>query len=407
MFISSLSFFLIHYTYAKQKNDHLTPKVLIKPKKKSSSTKPNFGVSVAVSDSILAVGAYGDDDKGLNSGAVYIYDITDGKLKTKITASDGAASDNFGHSLALSENILVVGSPLDDDKGINSGAVYYYDLAKGNAEKKITASDGVSGDSFGYSVALSGTTLAVGAFRDGDKGPGSGSVYLYDLAKASAETKITASDGAASALFAYSVALSGNILAVGAIEDNGKKESSGSVYLYDLAKGNAETKIIATDGARGDYFGYSLALSGSFLAVGAWEDDDKGSNSGSVYVYDLNKGNKETKITAFDGSAYDNFGQSLALSGTMLAVGAFEDRDKGVDSGSVYLFDLAKANTELKLTAFDGSSYDHFGNSVALSGRTLAVGAYKDERKNSVTGSVYLYDLDSRKLKFKIIGPSK
>ena len=138
-----------------------------------------FGYSVAVSDSKIVVGAYNDDDKGDKSGSVYIYDL-DGTNEKKITASDGFGSDYFGYSVAVSDSKIVVGAYLDDDKGVNSGSVYVYDL-DGTNEKKITASDGADSDYFGKYVAVSDSKIVVGAYQDDDKGVNSGSVYVYDL----------------------------------------------------------------------------------------------------------------------------------------------------------------------------------------------------------------------------------
>ncbi len=145
------------------------------------------------------------------------------------------------------------------------------------------------------------------------------------------ETKLTASDGGSYDYFGRSVAIDGTTLVVGAYFDDANATDSGSVYVYDLTKNSGddgfETKITASDGADGDYFGYSVALDGTTLVVGACiYDDDSGLQSGSVYVYDLNKTPEddgfERKITASDGAVDDRFGQTVALDGTTLVVGA-------------------------------------------------------------------------------------
>ena len=126
--------------------------------------------------------------------------------------------------------------------------------------------------------------------------------------------------------------------------------------MYDLTKATSdagfERKITASDGASSDYFGYSVAIDGSTLVVGAYHDDDNGNNSGSVYVYDLTKATSdaefERKITASDGDSYDNFGYSVAIDGSTLVVGAGGDEDKGGTSGSGYVYELTKARSEAK-----------------------------------------------------------
>ena len=216
-------------------------------------------------------------------------------------------------------------------------------------ERKITASDGASNDWFGSEVAIDGSTVVVGAYLDDDNGNDSGSVYVYDLTKATSdagfERKITASDGALYDRFGISVAIDGSTVVVGAYLDDDKGSNSGSVYVYDLTLTSSdvgfERKITASDGASNDWFGYAVAIDGSTLVVGAYNDDDNGNDSGSVYVYDLTLTSSdvgfERKITASDGAAYDFFGFAVAIDGSTLVVGAYNDDDNGNDSGSVYV----------------------------------------------------------------------
>ena len=375
-----------------------------------------FGFSVAIDGTTLVVGAYFDDANATDSGSVYVYDLTknsgDDGFETKITASDGADGDYFGYSVALDGTTLVVGAFYDDDSGLQSGSVYVYDLNKtpedDGFERKITASDGAVDDRFGQTVALDGTTLVVGAYLDDDKRSESGSVYVYDLTKTPEddgfETKITASDGASNDQFGVSVALDRTTLVVGAYRDDDNGSDSGSVYVYDLTKTSAdtgfETKITASDGESYDSFGRSVAIDGTTLVVGAYRDDDNGSDSGSVYVYDLTKTSGEDgferKITASDGAVDDRFGRSVAIDGTTLVVGAYFDDANATDSGSVYVYDLTKNSGddgfETNITASDGGESDYFGVSIALNGTTLVVGAYLDYDKGTDSGSVYVYN---------------
>ena len=98
-------------------------------------------------------------------------------------------------------------------------------------------------------------------------------------------------------------------------------------------------KITAPDGAASDYFGNSVAISDTKIVVGAYLDDDRGSDSGSAYIFKTD-GTYVTKITAPDGAAYDYFGNSVAISDTKIVVGARYDDDRGSDSGSAYIYDI-------------------------------------------------------------------
>jgi len=315
---------------------------------------------------------------------------------TKITASDGAAFDNFGGSVSSSGDRIVVGA-LGGDPG---GAAYVYDLDGVNwVETKLTASDAASGDIFGVSVSVSGDRIVVGALGD-DRlviGSNSGSAYVYDFNGVSwDETKLTASDAANFDSFGASVSVSGDRIVVGAPNDDDGGSLSGSAYVYDLDGVNwVETKLLASDGATGDFFGISVSVSGDRIVVGARSDDDAGSSSGSAYVYDFNGVSwDETKLTASDGAAFDNFGFSISVSGDRIVVGAHRDDDAGSDSGSAYVYDLDGVNwVETKLTASDAASGDIFGVSVSVSGDRIVVGAQGDDDLGTDSGSAYVYDL--------------
>ena len=349
------------------------------------AAKDYFGHQIALEESTLVVSSHHDDDNGDSSGSVYVYDLNktsaDAGFETKITASDGVQGDNFSHRVAIYGTLLVVGALKDDDNGNDSGSVYVYDLTKNSGdagfETKITASDGAADDRFGQSVAIDGMTLVVGTLDDGDNGDRSGSVYVYDLTKNSGdegfERKITASDGAAYNQFGYSVALKGATLVIGANLDDDNGSFSGSVYIYDLTKSSGddgfETKIIASDGAAGDQFGFSVAIDGDTIMVGAWSDDDNGTDSGSVYIYNgtFGSGNSETEpqitktfLTSSDNASFDYFGYAVALDGTTLVVSSPTDSYDGKSRvGSVYVYDLKKSpgdiDFERKITPSDGA----------------------------------------------------
>ena len=197
--------------------------------------------------------------------------------------------DRFGGSVAISGDTVVVGAPRDDDAGFDSGSVYVF-VRSGTTwteEAKLTASDAAAEDEFGVSVALSGDTALVGASGDDDAGSGSGSAYVFvrNGTSWSQQVKLTASDAAAEDGFGASVALSGDTALVGASGDDGTGVSSGSAYVF-VRNGTSwiqQAKLTASDAAAIDYFGYSVALSGETALVGAPFND----GVGSAYAYEL------------------------------------------------------------------------------------------------------------------------
>ena len=335
-----------------------------------------FGNSVAIGHDKIVVGSVKGKKPGSADkvGAIYVYDINDlsGGLtqlwsnQFKINATDAAVDDEYGCSVAIGSNKIVVGSRYDDDGGSLTGSVYVYDL-DGSNEVKITASDATAYDQFGHSVSVNNDKIAVGAFSRDEYGGNSGVIYIYDL-DGSNEIKIAASDhtdpGTGGYLnsgdrFGWSVAVGDNKIAVGATRDNGPggtPSGSGAVYVYDL-DGSNEIKITASDRAANDYFGSSVAIGDNKIVVGAYADD---SNRGSVYVYDLD-GSNEVKITASDRAYQDSFGTSVAVRESKIIVGQVG----GNGSSAVYIYDLDGSN-EVKITSSDNASSDKFGISVAI-----------------------------------------
>jgi len=367
-----------------------------------------FGVSVAVSGDTAVVGAEGDEDNGYYSGSAYVfrYDGSDWVEEAKLTASDGAANDSFGYSVAVSGDTAVAGASkdyTDDDTGFwlyhGSAYVFRYDGSDWVEEAKLTASDRAWFHYFGVSVAVSGDTAVVGAEGDEDNGYHSGSAYVfrYDGSDWVEEAKLTASDGASFDYFGRSVAVSGDTAVVGAqyYRANGWDSGSAYVFRYDGSDWVEEAKLTASDGAAGDRFGAPVAISGDTAVVGAHYDDDNGSDSGSAYVfrYDGSDWVEEAKLTASDGAVRDYFGRSVAVSGDTAVVGSFFDDDHGAESGSAYLFryDGSDWVEEVKLTASDGAVRDYFGRSVAVSGDTAVVGAEGDDDNGSGSGSAYVF----------------
>ena len=353
-----------------------------------------FGWSVAISGTTALVGAYTDDDSGSASGSAYLFDTTTGQQLFKLTASDGASGDQFGWSVAISGTTAIIGAFSNDGAATNAGSAYLFDTTTGQQLFKLTASDAASGDNLGRSVAISGTTAIAGAWTDDGVGTNSGSAYLFDTTTGAQLFKLTASDAAAEDRFGYSVAISGTTAVVGAWFDSDAGGASGSAYVFDTTTGQELFKLTAADAAAGDRFGGSVAISGTTAIVGALFNDDAGSGSGSAYVFDTTTGTQLFKLTAIDAAADDSFGISVAISGTTAIIGANLNDDTGFGSGSAYLFDTTTGQQLFKLTASDAAAGDDLGTSVAISGATAIAGAYRDDDTSPDSGSAYLFNLD-------------
>ncbi len=238
----------------------------------------------------------------------------------------------------------------------------------------------------------------MGAYQDDDNGSNSGSAYLFhrDGANWVQQQKLTAADGAAGDLFGFSVSIDEDKAIVGAYQDDDNGSNSGSAYLFhwDGANWVQQQKLTAADGTATDFFGFSVSIGGDKAIVGAHQDDGNGSNSGSAYLFHWDGANwvQQQKITASDAAGEDYFGKSVSVSEDAALIGALGEDDGGSSAGAAYLFawnGLEWAEQE-KLAAFDAAGGDRFGYSVALSGNRTAVGAPLEDNENGLNaGAAY------------------
>ena len=326
---------------------------------------------------------------------------------TKILASDAAFGDQFGIGVAISGDYAIAGAFGNDDGGGNSGSAYIFRRTGTNtwdAGTKILASDAAGGDRFGYreGVGISGDYAIVGAPNNADGGFNSGSAYIFHRTGTNtwdAGTKILASDAAVNDYFGYSVAIDGDYAIAGAFRDNSAR---GSAYIFHRTGTNtwdAGTKIVASDAANGDLVGFSVGISGDYAIVGAYGNDDGGGNSGSAYIFrrtGTNTWDAGTKILASDAAGGDNFGQSVAIDGDYAIVGGHLNDDTGSNSnsGSAYIFRRTGTNTwdtGTKILASDAAETDWFGYSVGISGDYAISGARFNDDGGSDSGSAYIF----------------
>ena len=377
-----------------------------------------LGSAVSVSGDVAIVGARLDDTFGVNAGATYIFERNQGGADrwgavAKFSGDDTRSGDRFGEALVLQGNTLLVGVRADSDVGVNSGAAYAF-LRSGNAwiqRAKLTADDAASNDSFGQAVAISGATVAIGAYQDDDRGGDSGSVYvlrrnLRGVDRWGLEAKVIAGDGASGDQFGQVVALDGDTLVVGAAFADVAGADAGSAYVFNRNRGGADNwglvaKLIAGDASAGDFFGSSVAVSGDTVLVGAFADDDVGSASGSAYIFERNRGGADNwgqvaKLTAADAEATDQFGFSVALSGDTAVVGAQFESSAGNYGGAAYVFERNQGGADAwgqtaKLGANDGRANDQFGFAVAMAEETILVGAPGKDDVGANTGAAYIF----------------
>ncbi len=349
-----------------------------------------FGSSVATSGGTAVIG-----NGGVTGGGrpPYVFNVTTGQQLLRLIPNGGGAP-RFGKSVSLSGTIAVVGAHLDNDNGDDSGSAYVFDVTTGQQLFKLLANDGDAGDHFGISVAVSGTIAVIGARSDDDNGDLSGSAYVFDVTTGQQLFKLLPDDGDADDLFGASVAVSGTFAIIGAAEDEDNGGASGSAYVFDVTTGQQLFKLLANDSsASGDRFGTSVAIDGTVAVIGALDDEEAGSGSGSAYVFDVTTGLQLFELLAIDLAHSDVFGFSVAVSGNSAVISAIGDDDNGIGSGSAYIFDVTTGRQLFKLLADDGAEADLFGHSVAVSDTTALVGSLWDDDNGEQSGSAYVFDI--------------
>ncbi len=354
------------------------------------------GTSVAISRSTAVVGVPG---RHSGSGAAFVFERSGSSWSQQamLTASDPAPGVSFGWSVAISGSFVVVGAPHDASR---QGAAYVFvhrercqggrcELVWEQEGGRLTLPDAAAGDDFGSSVAVSSSTAVVGA-------PGrysaDGAAYVFQRFRECStcssfvwlrRNQLTASDHAKDNRFGSSVAVSGTDVLAGAPYTHG--HGAAYVFVENPNGWEQKAKLTAAAAAARDHFGYSVAFNGSTALVGA---PGKDSNAGAAYVFERSGSSwsQQDKLTAHDATAGASFGSSVAISGSTAVVGAYQ---KNADTGAVYVFKRSRSTWlhRAKKTARSAAG-DEFGRSVALDGSTAIVGA---PGERSFTGAAYVF----------------
>jgi hypothetical protein len=350
-----------------------------------------FGRSVAMAGDLMAVGEGGDGAVG----AVYLFKRQGMKYVPVATlVSPDAAPDTypeFGRTVAIQGNTVFVGARFaqagDRER---AGAVYVFEK-HGSAwkyEDKIVSPVPEDEDNFGRAVAVEGSRIVVTARKSSLE---EGSAYLFEKkgGKWVHKADIVAGDAAPGAYFGQSVDMQGDLIVIGA--RNANPNEAGAVYFFRKSRDSWTeiAKVIPEDGKKNDQFGFAVDISGNVVAVGARRaDPDSRTDAGAVYVYSVKKKSVDlvTRLSPADASAKDEFGQSVAIAGDTIAVGAWKDDNR---LGSIYLFRRkgSEWNETGRISASDGVAGDEFGYSLAAFGNKMVTGAHFADAK---AGAAYV-----------------
>jgi len=400
-----------------------------------------FGLQVATNGTHILVGVPEEDDAGgQSSGKVYIFNMSGSLLRTINNPNPVGTSlfDTFGSDVAISGNIAAISAPSEDDStntsGLNSGKVYIYNITTGSLLRTINNPNPVGtaqGDFFGTSLSIDGNYIAIGASGEDsvtNLTSNRGKVYIYDVTSGSLLRTINNPvDNSLGGQFGNIVKISGNYIAAGVptyIGGNGAWTSTGRTYVFDINTGNLvytlENPNPNADGttnnnARGDFFGNDIAMNNTYLAVVATGEDEPGFNStsigsGKVYIYDVTTGTLLRTINnpnAVGSPDNDAFGTRIDIYNNLLIASSVNESSQDnvhITSGVVYVFDITSGG--LITTLWNPNPYgsplqDRFGQAVAISGNNIIVSAtHEDEVATGApsidtveSGKVYIYTI--------------
>ena len=371
-----------------------------------------FGWSVAIDGDITIVGAPRQDYNGFDSGLAYVFERqTDGSWieAAILDPSNGGGSDSewYGFSVAVSADTAVVGARFNDDHGHNAGAANVFERQADGSwiEVAVLAGfDTTTGDEFGYSVAIDGEIIVVGARADdNNNGASAGSAYVFERQRDGSWTqvaKLMADVGVVGDTFGSAVSVGGDRIVVGsAHNDNSNGTNAGAVFVFDRLEDGSwlqVARLLASDGSGTDFFGQSVDFDGDTILVGAPHNFSSG---GSAYVFQRQPDDSWLEVVILrplDFAQQDNFGISVSLSGELAVVGSYLDDHSDLhDPGSAYLF---RANDDegwqeiAKLTASDASANDRLGVSVSICDGNVVVGAFSGYNDDGVRpGAAYYF----------------
>ena len=314
--------------------------------------------------------------------------------------------DEFGWSVATDGQTIVVGAPLHDEMGPESGAAYVFEQIgdRWREAARLLPDDGEASGWFGRWVDIDGDTIVIGAplmdVKGEDDDAGAAFVFVRAGQGWAQQAKLVAPDAGAGDQFGWSVAISGDTLAISAIADDFGGVDSGSIYIFRRSGETWEQEawFLAGDPGVADMMGGDIALDGDTLIAGATGDDVGGTESGAAYVFrrDGTTWSQTTKLLPPQVDEFDEFGRSVAVSGDRIVVAAPFDDDAGRDAGAVYLFRRVQGRwiQQTKLISADLVEGDWFGWGVAIDEQTLIVGAPHDTDPDlgiARTGMAYVF----------------
>ena len=391
------------YIFTRQGTDWVEQTKLLAPDARAGDY---FGISVAIDEDTVLVGGHRINKPSADAGSVYVFERLGNSwlLTAHLTAPDATKFAYFGFSVGIDDDTAIIGATRDDEAGIDAGAAYVF-VRKGVSwtfQAKLLGNNTESEDNFGYAVDVDGDF----AIATSPKNKGRGAAYIYEREGTVWEQKRNRvrirmipidADGASS--FGTSVDLSGETAVIGATGGKVGRDVVGAAYVFTRNEPpfwNQHTKLTASDSNGGDQLGYAVAISENEVISGAPKHSAGGLGSGAAYIYEQKEDGtwiETIKLSDGETASEDQFGISVAISGNLAISGAQQDDDVAPNAGAAYIFERSGSLwlQRAKLIADDAKAGDLFGNTVAIYGETVVIGAPGVDDAGPESGAAYVF----------------
>jgi hypothetical protein len=374
---------------------HAAPLVL---ERSVDNPSPNandlFAQSVGISNGVVIVGAGSDATTGTGSGQAYLYNAATGALLHTLANPTPATNDLFGQRVSISGNLALVGAQNDDTSATNAGAAYLFNVTTGALLRTFLnpGTAPIASDSFGNAVAVSGNRVLISAPLDDTGASNAGAAYLFDATTGGLLHTLANPTPVSNDQFGSHVALFGNMALIGTPFDDTGATDSGSAYLFDVTTGALLRTFSNPTPAASDNFGSSVALSGTRALIGAIQDDASGFNEGAAYLFDLATGDLVSTLLIPSVNGNSEFlGQSVALTDGLAVVGAGFDNSVGNDTGAAYVYDAETGALLQEIFDPVPGLNDRFGFAAAADGDDVIIGAQTNRVSTVQIGTFFQY----------------
>lgn len=378
-----------------------TPQTLVSANPQANGL---FGFSSAISGNTVVVGAYRETASGDSAaGNVYVFSASTGALVTTLTSPNPIAFGSFGFSVAVSGSYIVVGAPEETASGdAGAGHVYIYSVSTDSLLYTISSPNPQKSGLFGWSVGATDSSVIVGAYKETDtinEVPNDGDAYVFSASTGSLVSTLITPNPGTGGRFGYSVALSGTNAVVGAPYETGTGGTeSGNAYVFNSDTGGLTYTLSDPNSQAGGNFGWSAAVNGTTAVVGALSETASGdAGAGNAYVFNAGTGALISTLTSPNPVASGNFGRSVGTNGTSAVVGAPDETASGdADAGNAYLYNPSTGALVSTLASPNVEAGAEFGISVSVSGMYAVVGCWAQTVSgDAAAGSAYVFTTSS------------